>query len=163
MVAEFVDGQSTVVQHSHFGDLPLEGARRSPLLPTKNCPDSPAGLTRTCPAISGRASPFKKRATRVPSRTRTTWFQAHGDLRCEALFDAEHDRYALIPVGWNAGKRVHFTLVHIDFVGDKVWIEKDNTEDGVAAELVQAGIPKSQIVLAFHSPEVMKFKEYAVA
>ena len=69
---------------------------------------------------------------------------AHGDLRCEAVFDREHDRYALITLGWNAGKRVHFPLVHIDFVGDKVWIENDNTEDGVATELVQAGIPKSQ-------------------
>ena len=88
---------------------------------------------------------------------------AHGELRCEALFDREHDRYALITLGWNAGKRVHFSLVHIDIVGAKVWIEKDNTEDGVATELVQAGIPKSQIVLAFRSPEVRKHTEYAVA
>jgi hypothetical protein len=87
---------------------------------------------------------------------------AHGELRCEALFDREHDRYALITLGWNAGKRVHFALVHIDIVGGKVWIEKDNTEDGVATELVEAGIPKSQIVLAFRSPEVRKDTEYAV-
>jgi hypothetical protein len=105
---------------------------------------------------------YRQEVERVLS-TYTRIPYAHGDLRCEALFDAEHDRYALITVGWNAGKRVHFTLVHIDLVGDKVWIEKDNTEDGVAAELVQAGIPKSQIVLAFRSPEVRKFTEYAVA
>jgi hypothetical protein len=88
---------------------------------------------------------------------------AHGDLRCEALFDREHDRYALITLGWNAGKRVHVTLVHIDIAGGKVWIERDNTEDGVASELVLAGVPKSQIVLAFRSPEVRKHTEYAVA
>ena len=88
---------------------------------------------------------------------------AHGELRCEALFDREHDRYALITLGWNAGKRVHFPLVHIDIVAGKVWIEKDNTEDGVASELVQAGIPKSQIVLAFRPPEVRRHTEYAVA
>jgi hypothetical protein len=88
---------------------------------------------------------------------------AHGDLRCEALFDREHDRYALMTLGWNLGKRVHFSLVHIDILNGKVWIEKDNTEDGVATELVQAGIPKTQIVLAFRSPEVRKLTEYAVA
>ena len=93
----------------------------------------------------------------------TTIPYAHGELRCEALFDREHDRYALITHGWNAGKRVHFLLVHINIVGGKVWIEKDNTEDGVAVELVQAGIPKSQIVLAFRSPEVRKHTDYAVA
>ncbi len=88
---------------------------------------------------------------------------AHGELRCEAIFDREHDRYALVTVGWNAGKRVHFLLVHVDIVGGKVWIEKDNTEDGVAPELVQAGIPKSDIVLAFRPPEVRKHTDYAVA
>jgi XisI protein len=93
----------------------------------------------------------------------TTIPYAHGELRCEALFDREHDRYALITLGWNAGKRVHFPLVHIDIVDGKVWIQKDNTEDGVAVELVQAGIPKSHIVLAFRPPEVRKHTEYAVA
>ena len=88
---------------------------------------------------------------------------AHGELRCEALFDREHDRYALITHGWNAGKRVHFLLVQINLVGGKVWIEKDHTEDGVASELVQAGVPKSDIVLAFHPPEMRKHTEYAVA
>ena len=88
---------------------------------------------------------------------------AHGDLRCEALFDRERDRYALITLGWHAGKRVHFPLVHIDIVDGKVWIEKDNTEDGVAPELVQAGIPKAYIVLAFRSPDMRKHTEYAVA
>lgn len=88
---------------------------------------------------------------------------AHGELRCEALFDRERDRYALVSLGWNAGKRVHFLLVHLDIVDGKVWIEKDNTEDGIAPELVQAGIPKSQIVLAFRPPEMRQHTEYAVA
>ncbi len=44
-----------------------------------------------------------------------------------------------------------------------MWIEKDNTEDGVALEVVQAGVPKSHIVLAFRSPEVRKLTEFAVS
>jgi hypothetical protein len=87
----------------------------------------------------------------------------HGDLRCEELFDRDHDRYALFTLGWDAGKRVHFPLVHVNIVDGKVWIEKDNTETGIASELVEAGIPKSQIVLAFRSPEMRKLTEYAVA
>ena len=88
---------------------------------------------------------------------------AHGDLKCEALFDRERDRYALVTSGWDRGKRVHFLLVHVNIVAGKIWIEKDNTEEGIAVELTQAGIPKSQIVLAFRSPEVRKHTEYAVA
>jgi hypothetical protein len=88
---------------------------------------------------------------------------AHGELRCEALFDREHDRYALVTLGWNAGKRVHFVLVQTDIIDGKIWIEKDNTEDGVAPELVEAGIPKAHIVLAFRPPDVRKHTDYAVA
>ncbi len=88
---------------------------------------------------------------------------AYGDLRCEALFDRDRGRYALITVGWNQGKRVHFPLVHIDLIDGKAWIQKDNTEHGVATELVQAGIPKSDIVLAFRPPDVRQHTEYAVA
>lgn len=88
---------------------------------------------------------------------------AHGELRCEALFDREHDRYALVTLGWNQGKRVHFPLVHVNLADGKVCIEKDNTEEGIASELVQAGIPRSNIVLAFRSPEVRKHTEFAVA
>jgi hypothetical protein len=88
---------------------------------------------------------------------------AHGDLRCEAVFDRAHDRYALITVGWSNGKRVHFVLAHIDIIDAKLWIEIDHTEDGIATELVQAGVSKSQIVLAFRPPEVRKHTEYAVA
>jgi hypothetical protein len=45
----------------------------------------------------------------------------------------------------------------------KAWIEKDNFQDGVATELVRAGIPQSHIVLAFCSPELRKHTDYAVA
>lgn len=92
----------------------------------------------------------------------TTIPYSHGELRCEALFDREHDRYVLITLGWNAGKRVHFPLVHINIIDGKTWIEKDNTEDGIAVELSAAGVPKSQIVLAFRPPEVRELTEYAV-
>jgi hypothetical protein len=41
--------------------------------------------------------------------------------------------------------------------------QADNTEHGIAPELVQAGIPKSDIVLGFRPLEVPKHAEYAVA
>ncbi|MCI0381179.1 MAG: XisI protein [Gemmataceae bacterium] len=88
---------------------------------------------------------------------------AQGDLQCEAIFDRQRDRYALMTVGWDKHKRVHHPLIHIDIVSGKVWIQADNTDRAVATELVEAGIPKSDIVLAFRSPAVRKYTEYAVA
>jgi hypothetical protein len=44
---------------------------------------------------------------------------------------------------------VHGRLLHVEIRGDKVWIQRSGTEDGIADELVAAGIPKSRIVLGF--------------
>jgi hypothetical protein len=39
----------------------------------------------------------------------------------------------------------------------------DNTEEGIATDLVEVGIPKSQIVLGFYSPSLRRDGEFAVA
>ena len=79
------------------------------------------------------------------------------------MFDREHDRYLLVNVGWDEGKRVHGSLVHIDIIDGKVWIQRDGTEEGVAQELVRAGIPKERIVLGFRPPELRPHTGYAAA
>lgn len=88
---------------------------------------------------------------------------AHGELICEAIFDRVRGRFVLMTLGWDDDERVHHPLVHIDLIEGKLWIQADHTEHGVAPELVEAGIPKSDIVLAFRPPEVRQHTDYAVA
>lgn len=88
---------------------------------------------------------------------------AHGDLRAEVAFDRQHDRYLLLTVGWDRGKRVHASIVHIDIINGKVWVQRDGTEYGVANELVGASIPRDRIVLGFQPEQVRPFTEFAVA
>ena len=88
---------------------------------------------------------------------------AYGEIQTEAIFDRDHDRYVLINIGWDQGRRVHGSLVHMDIINGKVWIQRDGIEQGVAPDLIRAGIPKESIVLAFRPPEVRKHTEYAVA
>jgi XisI protein len=88
---------------------------------------------------------------------------AYGDIQTEAVFDRVRDRYVLVNVGWDNGKRVHGCLVHIDVINEKLWIQRDGTEHGVAKELVRAGVPKDHIVLGFRPPEVRRHTDYAVA
>jgi XisI protein len=45
----------------------------------------------------------------------------------------------------------------------ELWIQQDGTEDGIASELVQRGIPKDQIVLGFKSIERRKITEFAAS
>lgn len=88
---------------------------------------------------------------------------AYGDIQTEAVFDRTHDRYLLVNVGWDNGKRMHGCLVHIDMINGKLWIQRDGTEHGMAKEFVMAGIPKDHIVLGFRPAEVRQHTEYAVA
>ncbi len=54
-------------------------------------------------------------------------------------------------------------LIHIDLIGDKIWIQYDGTEEGVANTLVDLGVPKQDIVLAYHSPFMRQYDGFAVS
>jgi hypothetical protein len=86
---------------------------------------------------------------------------ATGDVQIESIFDEANDHYELMYAGWNGPYRVHGSVLHLDIRNGKVWIQYDGTEEGVAEELVKAGIPRDRIVLAFKPPEVRKFTDYA--
>jgi hypothetical protein len=84
-------------------------------------------------------------------------------IQQELLFDHSRDRYLLVETGWQNGDRIYGSFIHIDIINEKLWIQHDGTEDGIAYELEAAGIPKDHIVLAFKSPERRKLTEYAVS
>lgn len=46
---------------------------------------------------------------------------------------------------------------------EKIYIEEDWTEEGIATELLTEGVPKEDIVLAFQDPETRKYTDFAVA
>ncbi|MCA9299355.1 MAG: XisI protein, partial [Phycisphaerales bacterium] len=76
----------------------------------------------------------------------------YGDVEFETIFDKESDRYQLMAVGWEGKRRMHGCVAHVDIKGGKVWIQHDGTEEGIANRLVAAGVPRDNIVLAFHAP-----------
>jgi hypothetical protein len=87
---------------------------------------------------------------------------SHGEIDTEAIIDPVKDHYEVMHVGWDGVRRVHGSVVHIDIQGGKIWIQYDGTSRPVADELVAAGIPRDDIVLAFHPPYVRPLTEYAV-
>jgi hypothetical protein len=77
--------------------------------------------------------------------------------------DEERDQYLLLNVGWSGERRVRGTTLFVRILNGKIWIEEDWTEDGIANELVSAGVPKDDIVLAFHHPSMRRLTDFAVA
>ncbi|MBW4690223.1 MAG: XisI protein [Lyngbya sp. HA4199-MV5] len=88
---------------------------------------------------------------------------AYGEIERQTLFDVERDHYQVVNTGWENRRRVFGYLIHADIKGEKIWIQYDGTEIGVANELVEAGIPKQDIVLAYQSPYMRQFSEFAVS
>lgn len=88
---------------------------------------------------------------------------AHGDITTRAVIDEERDSYQVIDIGWQGKRRVFGVILHIDIIDDKIWIQYDGTEHGVATALVEAGIPRSAIVLGFKPKHVRPLTQFAVA
>jgi uncharacterized membrane protein len=88
---------------------------------------------------------------------------ANVKVKNRAAFDAETDQFIILSEGWENTQHLHGVLIHVEVMNGKVWIQMDGTEDGIAEELIQAGIPKEDIVLGFHEPEVRKYTGFAVA
>ncbi|MBC6476193.1 MAG: XisI protein [Hormoscilla sp. GM102CHS1] len=87
---------------------------------------------------------------------------AHGNTERHSVFDRERDRYLLMIVGWEGVRQVHGCIIHVEMIEGKFWIHRDGTEDGIAWELLQVGIPRERIVLAFKSPRERKLTGFAV-
>jgi XisI protein len=77
-------------------------------------------------------------------------------------FDEKRDQYLWFQVGWTPEERIKGISVHIRIKNEKIYIEEDWTEEGMANELLRLGVPKQDIVLAFQPPEVRKFTEFAI-
>jgi hypothetical protein len=81
----------------------------------------------------------------------------------ETVFDHQGDHYLLMIVGRDNRRRVHGCLVHIDRIDDKIWIQADGTERGMAPALVRSGIPPERIILAFSSDSAYPYSEVLAA
>lgn len=94
-----------------------------------------------------------------------TWAEPTGEegIRTEIVIDQERGHYEILEVGWSRDKRIHNSIIHIDIIENKVWLQHNATEIRVAEALVAAGIPRQAIVLGFHPPRVRQFTEYATA
>jgi len=87
---------------------------------------------------------------------------AYGGDETQIIFDREHDHYLVAHAGWHNSRRMYGCVIHIDIKNGKIWIQHDGTEIGMANELVALGVPKEDIVLAFHAPSKRPHTGFAV-
>jgi hypothetical protein len=84
------------------------------------------------------------------------------ETEVQLILDVERHHYLIMVAGWHKQNREYGSLIHVDIKDNKIWIQSDGTEVAVATELVEAGVPKTDIVLAYKSPFKRQFTGYAV-
>lgn len=88
---------------------------------------------------------------------------ANANIHNRAAFDTETDQYLIISEGWDKNQHLHSCLIHVEIIAGKIWIQCDNTEEGIAKKLIAIGINQEDIVLGFHEPALRKYTGFAIA
>lgn len=89
--------------------------------------------------------------------------QPNPEIDSVFIFDEHNDNYAWLRFGWTKNGRLDAITVFARLRDGKFYIEEDWTEEGIANELVEAGVPKEDIVLAFQPPSMREYTEFAAA
>jgi XisI protein len=84
-------------------------------------------------------------------------------VRNQVSMDHERGHYLLLSVGWRDEDYIYGTIFHFDLIGEKVWIQQNNTEEMVADELMKRGVAREDIVLGFLPPVMRPFSDFAAA
>ena len=89
-------------------------------------------------------------------------YPAWAEVEVQTLYDTERDHYQVLLLGWEECHRVYDCLLHVDIRESKIWVQEDRTEAGLATELMGLGVPKEDIVLAYHAPYKRPYTGFAV-
>lgn len=111
----------------------------------------------------GTINQYQKAVLKVLEEYRQQFHLSSQNIRNQILVDEKNHHYQFLWMGWKGTDHVFNVAFHIDLIDDKIWIQQDNTEIGVANLLVEKGIPKSKIVLAYFPEGHRVYTEYAVA
>jgi hypothetical protein len=95
---------------------------------------------------------------------RSQYKSANDPIERKPIFDLENDHYQLVNMGWKDNMtRVYGCSLHLNIAPDgKIWIQQDGTEDAIAEDLVARGVPKQDIVLAYHAPNLRHYTEFSI-
>ncbi len=88
---------------------------------------------------------------------------SQGDICLDTIFDEVQDRYALMRVGWDSGRRVRDNLIYVTIHNGVIQVEYDGIEHGIFNDLVQSGIPQEDIVLISMSDEPFDWQKELAA
>ncbi len=89
---------------------------------------------------------------------------ANGEIETHAVCDREQDEFMVIDSGWNEkGRRIYDVVLHFRLQDGTVYVERDNTDAEVVRELLESGIAKDDIILAYNALPYQRLNDLIAA
>ena len=107
-----------------------------------------------------RISEYRKCIEKIVSEYDTC--KSDDNIENQAIIDKKNDHYQVVNVGWDGHHRIYGCVFHIDIKDGKIWVQHDGTEIGITNKLLEAGIPKEDIVIGFHAEYKRKLTGFAI-
>ena len=85
------------------------------------------------------------------------------DIDNQLIINEKGSQFVMIVSGWYRKEYIHNIVFHIEVKEEKVWIYEDLTDVGIANELIEKGIPESDIFLAYNQPYGSNYSRAKVA
>jgi hypothetical protein len=111
----------------------------------------------------GKIATYQKAIYEVMDSFKAYFEKTSKNIRPLILADEKNQQYQFAWAGWSGTKRLFNIAFHLSIENDKIWIQVDNTEEGIATLLVEKGINPSDVVLGYFPEEHRKYTEFAVA
>ncbi|MDX2245769.1 MAG: XisI protein [Bacteroidia bacterium] len=89
--------------------------------------------------------------------------QTSQDIQSEIIVDDKAYHYQFLWTGWRGNQHIFSVVFHVDIIKEKIWIQQDNSEVGLANLLVEKGIRKDEIVLGYFPKAHRQYTDFAVA
>lgn len=89
--------------------------------------------------------------------------QSNLDEEVYLLEDSIKMNYLIYHNAWKDSSRSYGCILHVRIKNEKIYVEYDGTDEGFADVFAAAGVPKEDIVLAFHAPAKRPYTGFAVA
>ncbi|MEL7159779.1 MAG: XisI protein [Bacteroidota bacterium] len=81
--------------------------------------------------------------------------------KSQYVTDTINDRYLYMHYGWEGRQYSYGVYIHLDIINDKIWLQRNYTEDEVIDKFLAAGVPPEDIVLGTVAPYMREATPYA--
>lgn len=88
---------------------------------------------------------------------------ANDGLTTLSIIDNERHHYQSLLYGHQDDRFLFIVQFHFDIINDQIWLQQNNTDIDLGEELVNLGVPKSDIVLGFLSEFEREYSDYGVS